>query len=453
MKIIIAGNGKVGAALTRQLCAEGYDITLIDSDPHVLEAIVDRYDVMAVEGNCASMEILRTAGIQTADLLIAVTNADEINLLCCVTAHQINPGLHTIARIRNPEYSGQVYSMADAFALSLSVNPELQAAAEIERLLRYPGFLQRDTFVKGRAVIAELRLEQENILCGKPLKDMARVTGCNVLICAVLRNGSAVAPDGNFILNAGDRIFVTAPTDELTKLLKSLGIITRRVKRVMICGGGRISHYLAQLLTKSGMEITLIEKDYDRCKLLAQRLPTAHIVHGDASSQELLDSEGLRRMDALVSLTGLDELNFVISLYGSNQQVPQIVTKLAHMENPQILSNLPLGSIINPKLLCSNIITGYVRALKNKTGAAVSLHTIADGMVEAAEFQLDESARHCGEPLRQLSLKKNVLIVCISHGAKMEIPNGNSCFYRGDNVIVVTVQRSGIEQFNDIFEG
>lgn len=238
MKIIIAGDGKVGAILTRQLSAEGYDLTLIDANLKVLESTEERYDIMAVQGNCASMEVLEQAGIREADLLIAVTNADEVNLLCCMTAHGMNPDIHTIARIRNPEYTEQIYKMQNLFALSMMINPERQAALEIERLLKYPGFLKRDTFAKGRVEIVELRVEAGHKLCNIALNDLYNIVKCKILVCTVIRNGKAVAPGGNFVLMEGDRIFVTAPANVLTMLLKNLGIITHKVKRVILCGGG-----------------------------------------------------------------------------------------------------------------------------------------------------------------------------------------------------------------------
>ena len=215
MKIIIAGGGKVGATLTRQLSAEGYDLTLIDKNPHVLDSTMNAYDVMAVQGNCATMATLRQAGVEDADLLIAVTNADEVNLLCCMTAHGLNPKLHTIARIRNPEYAHQIYKMRNSFGLSLTVNPEKQAAIEIERLLKYPGFLRRETFAKGRVEIVELRIDEKSKLCNVSLGDLGSVVKCRVLVCAVLREGEAIAPKGDFVLRQGDRVFVSAPTDRL----------------------------------------------------------------------------------------------------------------------------------------------------------------------------------------------------------------------------------------------
>ena len=451
MNIIIAGDGKVGSMLTRQLSGEGYDVTVIDSNAQVLSSTVERYDVFGIHGNCASMEVLQEAGVKSADLLIAATSADEVNLLCCTTAHALNPRLHTIARIRNPEYTEQIYRMRNIFGLSMVINPENQAAAEIERLLKYPGFLRRDTFAKGRTEIVELRVDSGSKLRNVKLMDLRSIVRCKVLVCAVLRDGTAIAPRGDFTLQEGDRIFVTALSENLTMLLKNLGMLTRRVRNVTLCGGGRISYYLARRLQKSGISAQIIEQDYDRCRTLCELLPDCNIIHGDVSEQGLLESEGLAQSDALVSLTGQDELNMIVSLYATSQGIPQVVTKLGHTANRSVIDSLSLGSVISPReLVCSNIVR-YVRAMENQTGAAISVHTIADGQAEAMEFLLDEKTQHCGKPLKEIRLKPNVLLVSISHGATTEIPYGDSIFQQGDTVVVVTNGREVIRQFNDIF--
>lgn len=450
MKIIIAGGGKLGASLTRQLSLEGYDLTLIDSNAKVLEDSVVRYDVMTIHGNCASMSTLLQADIKKADLLIAVTNADELNLLCCMTAHGLNPNLHTIARIRNPEYTDQIYKMRDLFALSMIVNPEKQAAKEIERLLKYPGFLKRDTFARGRAEIVELRVDADSRLNNLALNDLYGIVKCKVLICAVLRDGLVAIPDGNFRLHEGDRIFVTASTNDLTILLKNLGIFTHKVKRVLICGGSRVGFYLARALQKSGMNVRMIEQNESKCIQLSQMLPNATIVQGDASSQVFLESEGLADSDALITATGIDELNIIVSLYGRSSGVKQIITKLSHIKG-SLADSLPIGSTISANDLCCGSIVRYVRAMHNQTGAALSVHSIADGQVEAMEFVVNENTRHCNEPLKDLQLKRNVLLVCISHRANLEIPNGDSTYSVGDTVIVITTNHEVIYQLNDIF--
>ena len=451
MKILIAGSGKLGETLARQLCAEEHDVTLVDSDRSVLESGLNRYDVMGVMGNCASMEVLRQAGVESANLLIAVTGSDEVNLLICTTAHYINPKLHTIARIRNPDYAEQAYSMRDAFALSMIVNPERQAATEIERLLRYPGFLKRDTFAKGRMEIVELKLEADSRLCNVTLSSLNTLVRCRVLVCAVLRGGNAIAPDGNFVLHAGDRVFVTASTEVLSELLKNLGIVTHRAQRVMLIGGGKISYYLAQALEESRLDVQLVEKDPDICEQMAKALPRTTVIQGDAADRSVLEGEGLASCDALVTLTGLDELNMVISLYGSGFGVKQIITKVGRMEDGRVLDSLPLGSVICPRKLSCSTIVRYVRAMQKQAGAAITVHTIADGQVEAIEFPVDEHTLHCGEPLKKLKLRENILLVGINRGDHTEIPNGDSSFEQGDSVVVVSSGATVLMQLNDIF--
>ena len=451
MNIVIAGSGKVGTTLATRLSSEGYAITLIDSNHRVLEEVCEHCDAMGVQGNCASMPVLLQAGIQEADLLIAATSEDEVNLLCCTTAHGINPKLHTIGRIRNPDYTQQIHALRDVFALSLAVNPEWQAAREVERLLRFPGFLRRDTFAKGRTAIVELRVDEESKLKGISLMQMNGIVKCKVLVCAVLRDGNAIIPGGNFVLEEGDRIFVTAPTVNLSTLLKSLGIVTRRVRKVLICGGGRVSHYLAEKLCQSGISVSLIERNYDRCVQLATALPDATVVHGDATDQSVLESQGLSDCDALVTMTGLDEMNMIISLYGTGKGVPQVITKLGRAENRSISDELALGSVICPRELCCDDIVRYVRAMEKQSGSAISVHSIADAQVEAIEFLVDSNTPHCGDMLKHIKLRPDALLVSITRGSETLIPSGDSCFQPGDTVVVVTSARGKLQQFSDIF--
>lgn len=452
MRILIAGSGKVGETLAKQLSAEGHDVTLIDSDPKVLASGVERYDVLAVQGNCASMDTLRSADVAAADLLIATTGTDELNLLCCMTAHRMNDKLHTIARIRNPEYMAQIVAMPDAFGLSLCFNPERQTAVEISRLLNYPGFLKRDSFARGHVEIVELKIDGASKLCNVPLSMMYGIVKCRVLVCTVLRDGRAIIPDGNFVLSEGDRIFVTAPTEALSQLLKNLGILVHKTKEAILIGGGMVSYYLADLLIKRRLNVKIIESNRERCEKLAELLPEAAIIHGDATNHTLLAEEGLSECDAVASLTGLDEMNIIASLYAGKCGVPQIVTKLAKIEETEIVDSLPLGSIVCPRKLCCDTVLRYVRAMQNQTGAAISVHAIADGRAEALEFHVDETTEHTGEPLKSIKLRPNLLIVSITRRGKTEIPNGDSHFEVGDTIVVVSSGGDDvILQLNDIF--
>ena len=451
MKILIAGVGKIGKTLAKQLASEGHDLTLIDEKNYILESTVEQFDAMGVNGNCASMEVLKRAGIEEMDLVIAVTNADEVNLLCCLTAHGLNPKVHTIARIRDPEYAEQIMTMREVFPLSMTVNPEKRAAQEIERLLKFPGFLRRESFAKGRAEIVELRVDKESPLKNISLMELRNVVKCKVLVCAVLRDGEAIAPRGDFVLQEGDRIFVTAATSELAMLLKNLGIITHRVRKVLLCGGGKVSYYLASLLEKGKIDVRLLEKNYERCVELAEDLPDTSVVHGDCSNMNVLEAQGFDQCDALVTLTGLDETNMIVALYGEKRGVRQIITKISREENNSIANELTLGSVINPRELCSNHIVRYVRAIQNQVGAAISVHAIADGKAEAVEFLVDSATKHCGVPLKEIKLKKNVLMAAITHGTRTQIPSGDSYFQKGDSVVVVTSGRGILRNINDIF--
>lgn len=451
MNIIVAGVGKVGYTLANQLIQEGHSLTLIDRDNSVVTTAVETFDAIGIVGNCASKEVLVDAGVESADLLITATNADEVNLLCAMTAHGINPKIHTIARVRNPEYSDQIMTMPQVFHLSLTVNPEKQAAIEIERLLKYPGFLRRDTFARGNTEIVELRVDSKSKLCNVKLMDMHSVVKCRVLVCAVLREGKAMAPSGNFVMQEGDRLFITAPTTDLTVLLKNLGVITRPVHRVLLCGGGRVCYYLASLLEKDRISVQILENNRERCLQLAELLPQTSVIYGDCSSQAMLESQGVDDTDALVALTGMDETNMVLSMFAKSRGVSQIITKLSRAESLRIADAMSLGSLISPRELCGNSIVRYVRAMQNQTGAAISVHAIADGQAEAVEFVVDENTRNKNVPLRQMKLRDNVLIASITHGTKTHIPNGDSLFFQGDTVVVVTSGRGVLHQLNDIF--
>ena len=437
MRIIIAGDGKVGLALTRLLSQEGHDLVTIDSNRAVLERDMQQFDVMTVVGNCATMATLNEAKVQQAEVLIAATSADEINLLCCLTARKMNPTLHTIARVRSPEYREQLYMMRGEFGLSLIINPEREAAKEIFRLLQLPGFLKRETFAKGRVEIVELRVLERSPLENVILNHLPHVLGCKVLVCAVIRDGHALIPSGDTMLRRGDHIYVTAPVTVLSYLI----------------GGGRVSYYLAQMLIGADVHVKIIENNSQRSEQLAQMLPEAAVICADGANQEILEAEGLNETDALVTLTGIDEQNIITSMVGNAKGVPHIVTKVNRIMTTGMVETLPIGSVVSPKELCSANIVQYVRAMQHQTGAAVTLHRIADGRAEALEFIVNKQSKYIGEPLKnlRLRLKKNILISCITHHGNTVIPDGESYYQLGDTVIVVTTREQPVLQFNDIF--
>ena len=452
MNIIIVGDGKVGAALASQLSAEGHDVTIIDSNPLVLNHSAEQLDVMVVTGNGASMNTLREAGAEKADLLIAATSRDELNLLTCLTAKKLGTG-HTIARIRNPEYSDQLVAMREELGLSLTVNPEQAAAHEAYQLLQFPSFLKRESFAKGRVEIVAIPVNEGARLSGIPLRKLYEIARVNVLVCAVEREGRIHIPGGSFVLRGGDTIYVTAALQDLAQLIKNLGLVDRKVRSLLMIGGSRIAFYLARRCLDSGMSVKIIERERSRCVELAEVLPEATIIEGDGSRQEVLDAEGIRSYDAVITLTGMDEENLILSMFASHLGVGKVITKINRIDYTDVFRRLGIGSVISPKGLCCANIVRYVRAMSTASGidSVVALHSIVDGQVEALEFLAGPTTRHCGEPLKGIPLKSGILIACITHKGHTILPKGDSRFYPGDTVIVVTAGDRAINALENIF--
>jgi len=451
MKIVIVGDGKVGYTLTKQLSQEGHDVVVIDSNKRILQESQDALDVAVVDGNGVSVEVQREAGVDTSDLLIAATSGDEINLLCCIVAKKLGCR-HTIARVRNPEYDQQIRFLKEELGLSMVINPEKAAALEIFRLLQFPAFLKRDSFAKGSVELVELKLKEGNSLIGKRLSQFRAVANVNALVCAVEREGAITIPKGDFTLMEGDKITIAADAADLVRLIKNLGVYSPKAERVMIIGGSRTAKYLAQLLLKSRAKPTIIEKDMEHCKALSQSLPDATIIHGNGTVQELLISEGIKAMDAVVTLTGIDEENLIISMFANYIGVPKSVTKISRTEYSKVYESTGIDSIVSPKLLTANEIVRYVRAMENTSGGSVvTLYRIVEGKAEALEFSVKGDGSFIGVPLHRLKLRPDVLIACIIRARRVIIPSGGDVMQKGDTVIVVTTTDHSIRDLKDIF--
>lgn len=450
MKIVIVGDGKVGYSLARQLSKEDHDIVVIDSNPEVLEELLETLDVMTVIGNGATLEVQREANVAVSDLLIAATSSDETNLLCCILAKKLGCR-HTISRVRNSAYTQQLQFLRDELGLSLTINPELTAAREIFRLTQYPSFLKRDVFAKGRVELVEIKLSSDNKLVGKRLDGLFD-SRLKALVCAVERGDTVTIPKGGFVFQEGDNIIVAAKNSDLAKLIKQLDIAKSKIKNVMIIGGSRISVYCTDLLLKAGVNVKIIEQDAEKCIELAERLPDAIIIHGDGTRQDLLIEEGIRHTDAVISLTNIDEENLIISLFADYLNVSKTITKINRLEYRQLFNDKGIDSIICPKELTTNDIVRYVRAMNNTTGGSVvALHRIFDGKAEALEFIVQPTTLHREVPFSKISIKKNILIASLNRNGNIIIPNGNDCLMTGDTAIIVTTSDRTIENLNDIF--
>lgn len=451
MNIIIVGCGKVGSTLAEKLIRENHDITLIDRDPGVLRSIADSNDVMTVVGNGAVYQVQMEAGIQEADLLIATTNSDELNMLCCLIAKKAG-NCHTIARIRNPEYSTEISYIREELNLSLAINPELAAATEISRLLRFPSAIKIDTFAKGRIELLKFIIPEHSTLNGMKVMEVSTKLKCNVLICVAEREEDVVIPGGNFVLQAGDKISFIASQKDSTDFFRKVGIVNNSVKSVMIVGGGRMTYYLGKILSGVKIKMKVVEQNFDRCNELSELLPNAMIIHGDGSDQRLLEEEGLDQMEAFASLTGFDEENIMVSLYATKKTKAKIITKVNRTSFKEVVNSLNLGSVINPKLLTADLILQYVRAIQNSLGSNVeTLYRIADDQAEALEFRVGHDAPVVGIPLEKLKLKEGLLVACINRMGKIITPRGKDTLEPGDTVIIVTTNK-GLQDLKDILK-
>lgn len=449
MKIIIVGCGKVGATLAEQLNNEGHDIIVIDKDGGKLRALTDSLDVMGVEGNGAIYQIQMDAGIQDADLLIATTNSDELNMLCCLIAKKAGD-CHTIARIRNPEYSKEIPYIREELNLSMAMNPEMESAAEISRLLKFPSAIKLDTFAKGRVELMKYRIPENSVLHDMQVFEVAPKLKCQVLICAVERGHEVIIPGGSFRMQAGDTISFVAAAKEAAAFFHKMDIAKTAIKSAMFVGGGKLTYYLAKLLEQTRIQIKIIEQDLARCNELSLLLPKAIIIHGDGSDQQLLLEEGLAQTEAFCALTGFDEENIMLSLYAASVSKAKLVTKINRIAFEDVIQQLNLGSIIYPKLIAADAIVRYVRAMQNSMGSNVeTLYKIVANRVEALEFRVGKDAPMTGIPLEQLSLKDNLLVACINRGGRIITPHGKDTIEPGDTVIVVTTH-SGLNDLKDI---
>ncbi len=452
MNIIVVGDGKVGLAIIAQLSREGHDLTVIDSNPNVLENSVEQCDVMVIRGNGASLSVLREAGADNADLLIAATSTDEVNILTCILARRLGTR-HTIARVRNPEYAEQLHFLREELGLSMTVNPELDAATEAYRILQFPSFLRRETFAKGRVDLVELRVGADSSLKDISLNQLHKAAPVKALVCAVERGGEVFIPGGEFTLREWDKVYVTAASADLPRLINGLGLDNHKVRSCMIIGGSRIAYYLATMLLKSGVSVKIVESDAARCDELSDLLPNAIIIHGDGNRQRLLLEEGLKETDSLVTLTGMDEQNIFLSLYANHEGVRKVITKVSQNEYYNTIQEMGIGSIICPKALSATRVTRYVRAMANAIGGSVIAMTeLADGRVEALEFLATNKTLHLNKPLTEAPIKPNFLIACIIRGGKTVIPQGSDCIKEGDGVIVIASGELAATDLNDIFE-
>ena len=449
LKIIIVGCGKVGANLVDQLSKEGHDITVIDKKAEKIQDITNIYDVMGLVGNGASYSTQMEAGIEETDLIIAVTDSDELNLLCCTVAKRVGK-CAAIARVRTPDYSEETGYLREQLGLALIINPELEAAREVARILYLPTALEVNSFAHGQAELVKFKVPEGNLLNGLSLAYLGKNITNDILICAVERNGEVYMPNGDFVLQSGDVVSFVSERHIARDFLKQIGLATRQVKDTMIIGASKAAYYLAKELLNMGISVKIIEKEKENCESLSVKLPKAIIINGDGTDPDILKEEGIETVQSFIPLTGIDEENIMLTLYAKQVSKAKVVTKINRVNYKQVINNLDLGSLVYPKYITSEAIIAYVRAKKNSMGSNIeTLYHMFDSRVEAIEFIVEENSKVSGVPIKDLKLKNDVLISFINHNGHIIIPTGNDEIEDGDTVMIVT-KNTGFTGIDDI---
>lgn len=448
LRIVIVGCGKVGNTITEQLVREGHNITMIDQNPDRIAESTGLFDVMGVVGNGASYLVQTEAGVDEADLFIAVTDSDELNLLCCTIARQ-DSDCAAIARVRDPDYSREVAYLQKSLGLAMIINPELEAAREAARVLALPKALEINSFAHGLAELIKIKISEESSLAGAQIASIGKKMN-NSLICAVERENEVYIPSGSFVLEKGDVVSFVVPRRKARASLSAAGFKTGKVRDTMIIGGGNAAYYLGRQLLEMGVAVKIIERDKKRCERLTVLLPDAIIINGDGTNEELLREEGIEYVESFVPLTGMDEENILLTLHARQVSKAKVITKINRIGFKTVISSLDLGSVIYPKYITSEAIIAYVRAKKNSMGSNIeTLYHMYDSRVEAIEFRVGAGSPVTDTPLMKLNLKKNLLIAFINRNGRIIIPSGQDEIRTGDTVMIVTTN-TGFHDIQDI---
>lgn len=453
MKIVIAGAGRVGYSIAHELSKENHEITLIDCDADRAKKVSNNLDVLVYEGNAASYEMLKEAGVKNADLLIAVTKSDETNLLCCLCANKIG-AKHTIARVRSRDNIKQANFLKEELGLSMIINPEEETASEISRILRFPSASKVEPFANSRAESVEIKISEKNMLNGMTLSDLRSKSGANVLVCAVLRGNEAFIPRGDYVIRAGDRLNLIGAYSQINLLAKKMGVNRHTAKNVLAVGGGNVALYLAHQVYNTGINLKIVEKDKEACAKIKEAFPKVSVVYGNGNDPELLREEGIDDANAFVAITDEDDDNVITSMFAVSSRCEKVITQIHESHIIRLLSNNTLDSIVQPSSIATQRIVSYVRSMQNaySSSAVESLYYILDRNIEILEFNVSESFKYDNVALKSLKVSHNAIVASIIHNGNCIIPSGDDVIHSGDKVIIATSLK-GVSELEDVVEG
>lgn len=449
MKIIVVGGGKVGTALCRSLVEEKHDVVLIEEKESVLKNITKRQDIMGIVGNGANFKILEQADVSNCDIFIALTAKDEVNMISAVLAKKMG-AKETVVRVRNPEYSNAYFKDKNFLGFSLVVNPELLTARYIANSVDFPNALSVEHFVNGRVMLMEFMIADGSKLCQMTLSQFRKKFG-NIVICAIERQGKLIIPDGDAVLKAGDKIFVTGNRVEM--ILFHNFVKTKIIKNLMIIGAGRIAYYLLNILKHTRINLKVIENNQERAELFSQEFPDVHVVQGDGTAKSVLLEESVENFDAVATLTGVDEENIITSMFLETLGVQKNITKVNRTSLLEIIDTSQFSSIVIPKSIAVDTMMHFIRGRVNAQDSNLdAMHHIANGRIESLQFEIRESNKMAGKSLSSLKFRDNILIVAIIRKGKTIYPTGEDVLQVGDKIVVVTFLKN-ITRIYDLLAG
>lgn len=439
MKIVIVGAGEVGYHIASHLTRENKDVVVIDKDPNALRRVSDNLDVQVITGSGSSPLILKEAGIQNTEIMLAVTNSDEDNLVACLVADSISPATKKLARIRDAGFDDYHETFREnAPHIDTIINPEIEVVKTIEQLLRVPGAVDVGEFADGRIKFVGVYLDQGARLAGVRLSDLPdRVGNTRPLIAALVREEELIIPRGDDYLMAGDLVYFIS---EEHKLLETLSIFDKRsepLKRVLIVGGGRIGFRLASALEQKPVHSKIIERNADRCSQLAETLNKAVVLCGDGSDQSLLAEENIQDMDVIVTLTDDEETNILTSLMAMRMGARKSITKISKFSYFPLMKAIGIEQVVSTRLSSINTILQHIRR-----GKVLSAISIKGEQAEVLEAEALETAEIVDKPLKKIAFPKGAMLAGIIRQDEIIIPTGESIIHPGDRIIIVARKKA-----------
>ena len=451
MKIVIAGIGKFGDYLTRQLAKENNEITVIDTNFETKEALINNEDINNIEGNALDIKILEEAGVQNSDLLIASMKEDSENVMCALLSRKLGVK-NTIARIRRPEYIDSLNMIKEPLGLSMIISPKQLTANQIAQTLSIPSAIETTSFFKGRIYVISLKLKEDSKYIGQSIKEISQKLNGNIIVCAIEREDSVVIPNGETIIQAEDKIHITGTRKDINSFLRYGNLIQDKTRQVMIVGGSDISKYLANQLADTDMKVKIVEPNKEVALELAETLDNVLVINADPSDEQTLFEEGIQETDAFVALTGIDEENIVYSMFASSQKVPKVITKINHINLSGITQMAKIDAVVSPHKIAANQVVQYVRAMeKGKSSSCESIYNFGDNIFEMIEFKVKEDFKGINKKIEELKLQEDTLIGAIQRGKNIIYPQGKDEIKLNDTVLVIC-RNNKVKELNDMIK-